>query len=120
VHAAPHHATIDIDDGERHRIIERSRAGEERTAYRPGGELTFGKQGDLRLDDRLSRAARDIQRIGEARITREFRGGQRAGVFGARGIVLSGSHASTYEAEELRAPQAVWDSGVPVLGICYG
>jgi GMP synthase (glutamine-hydrolysing) len=40
--------------------------------------------------------------------------------FGARGIVLSGSHASTYEAEELRAPQAVWDSGVPVLGICYG
>ncbi len=40
--------------------------------------------------------------------------------FGAKGIVLSGSHASTYEAEHLRAPQAVWDAGVPVLGICYG
>ena len=40
--------------------------------------------------------------------------------FGAKGIVLSGSHASTYEAQELRAPQAVWEAGVPVLGICYG
>jgi GMP synthase (glutamine-hydrolysing) len=40
--------------------------------------------------------------------------------FAPRGIVLSGSHASTYEEHDLRAPQAVWDSGVPVLGICYG
>ena len=40
--------------------------------------------------------------------------------FGARGIILSGSHASTYEDHQLRAPQAVWDAGVPVLGICYG
>jgi GMP synthase (glutamine-hydrolysing) len=40
--------------------------------------------------------------------------------FGPKGIILSGSHASTYEEHELRAPQAVWDSGVPVLGICYG
>ncbi|MFN7726779.1 MAG: glutamine-hydrolyzing GMP synthase [Rubrivivax sp.] len=40
--------------------------------------------------------------------------------FGAKGIILSGSHASTYEDHELRAPQAVWDAGVPVLGICYG
>jgi GMP synthase (glutamine-hydrolysing) len=40
--------------------------------------------------------------------------------FKPKGIVLSGSHASTYEERELRAPQAVWDSGVPVLGICYG
>ncbi len=40
--------------------------------------------------------------------------------FGAKGIILSGSHASTYEDQELRAPQAVWDLGVPVLGICYG
>ena len=40
--------------------------------------------------------------------------------FAPKGIILSGSHASTYEAQELRAPQAVWDSGVPVLGICYG
>ena len=40
--------------------------------------------------------------------------------FGAKGIILSGSHASTYEDAELRAPQAVWNAGVPVLGICYG
>ncbi len=40
--------------------------------------------------------------------------------FAPKGIILSGSHASTYEAQELRAPQAVWDLGVPVLGICYG
>ena len=40
--------------------------------------------------------------------------------FGARGVILSGSHASTYEARELRAPQAVYELGVPVLGICYG
>jgi GMP synthase (glutamine-hydrolysing) len=40
--------------------------------------------------------------------------------FAPKGIILSGSHASTYEAEDLRAPQAVWDAGVPVLGICYG
>lgn len=40
--------------------------------------------------------------------------------FGAKGIILSGSHASTYEDQELRAPQAVWQLDVPVLGICYG
>ena len=40
--------------------------------------------------------------------------------FGAKGIVLSGSHGSTYEDHQLRAPQAVWELGVPVLGICYG
>jgi GMP synthase (glutamine-hydrolysing) len=40
--------------------------------------------------------------------------------FAPRAVILSGSHASTYEEHELRAPQAVWDLGVPVLGICYG
>jgi len=40
--------------------------------------------------------------------------------FAPKGIVLSGSHASTYEDHELRAPAAVWQLGVPVLGICYG
>jgi len=37
-----------------------------------------------------------------------------------KGIILSGSHASTYEAHELRAPQRVYELGIPVLGICYG
>ena len=40
--------------------------------------------------------------------------------FAPKGIILSGSHASTYEEHELRAPQQVWQQGVPVLGICYG
>ncbi|MDQ6684907.1 MAG: glutamine-hydrolyzing GMP synthase [Pseudomonadota bacterium] len=40
--------------------------------------------------------------------------------FAPKGVILSGSHASTYEEHELRAPQAVFELGVPVLGICYG
>ena len=40
--------------------------------------------------------------------------------FAPKAIILSGCHASTYEAHDLRAPQGVWDAGVPVLGICYG
>jgi GMP synthase (glutamine-hydrolysing) len=40
--------------------------------------------------------------------------------FAPKGIILSGSHASTYEVQDLRAPEAVWRLGVPVLGICYG
>ena len=40
--------------------------------------------------------------------------------FAPKAIILSGSHASTYEEQDLRSPQAVWDLGVPVLGICYG
>ncbi len=40
--------------------------------------------------------------------------------FAPKAVILSGSHASTYEEHDLRAPQAVWDIGVPVLGICYG
>jgi GMP synthase (glutamine-hydrolysing) len=37
-----------------------------------------------------------------------------------KGIILSGSHASLWEDETLRAPAAVFDLGVPVLGICFG
>ncbi|MBS0316815.1 MAG: glutamine-hydrolyzing GMP synthase [Proteobacteria bacterium] len=37
-----------------------------------------------------------------------------------RGVILSGSHASVYEESTDRAPQAVFELGVPVLGICYG
>ncbi len=37
-----------------------------------------------------------------------------------KGVILSGSHASVYEAETDKAPQAVFGLGVPVLGICYG
>ena len=37
-----------------------------------------------------------------------------------KGIILSGSHASVYEETTDKAPQLVFDLGVPVLGICYG
>jgi GMP synthase (glutamine-hydrolysing) len=37
-----------------------------------------------------------------------------------KGVILSGSHASVYEESTDRAPQAVFELGVPVLGICYG
>lgn len=40
--------------------------------------------------------------------------------FGADGVILSGSHASVYEAETDSAPKAVFELGVPVLGICFG
>ena len=40
--------------------------------------------------------------------------------FGARGIILSGGPESVTERRPPAAPQAVFEAGVPVLGICYG
>ena len=40
--------------------------------------------------------------------------------YAPQGVILSGSHGSTYEDASLAAPQAVFELGVPVLGICYG
>ena len=40
--------------------------------------------------------------------------------FGARGIILSGGPESTTAPDSPRAPLAVFDSGLPLLGICYG
>ncbi|MFP4696443.1 glutamine-hydrolyzing GMP synthase [Thiohalospira sp.] len=40
--------------------------------------------------------------------------------FGASGIILSGGPASATEEDTFRAPLAVFEAGVPVLGICYG
>lgn len=40
--------------------------------------------------------------------------------FAPRGIILSGGPCSVTEAESPRAPDCVFDLGVPVLGICYG
>src|SRR6187401_1035198 len=37
-----------------------------------------------------------------------------------RGIILSGGPESVTDKEPPRAPQTVFDVGVPVLGICYG
>jgi GMP synthase (glutamine-hydrolysing) len=40
--------------------------------------------------------------------------------FGARGIILSGGPESVTQAGAPAAPAAVFELGVPVLGICYG
>ena len=39
---------------------------------------------------------------------------------GPRGVILSGGPASVTEHVSPRAPQAIFEAGVPVLGICYG
>ena len=40
--------------------------------------------------------------------------------FSPQGIILSGGPASVIEEETPRAPQIIYELGVPVLGICYG
>jgi GMP synthase (glutamine-hydrolysing) len=40
--------------------------------------------------------------------------------YGASGIILSGSHQSAYEESTDKAPELVFNLGIPVLGICYG
>jgi len=40
--------------------------------------------------------------------------------FAPRGIILAGGPESVHEAGSPRAPQAVFDLGVPLFGICYG
>jgi GMP synthase (glutamine-hydrolysing) len=40
--------------------------------------------------------------------------------FGAKGIILSGGPESTTAPGAPRAPQQVFDAGLPILGICYG
>ena len=40
--------------------------------------------------------------------------------FSARGVILSGGPESVTDLQPPRAPQAVFELGVPVLGICYG
>jgi GMP synthase (glutamine-hydrolysing) len=40
--------------------------------------------------------------------------------YGAAGVILSGGPSSVTEGDTPRVPAAVFDLGVPVLGICYG
>ncbi|HET8552116.1 MAG TPA: glutamine-hydrolyzing GMP synthase [Gammaproteobacteria bacterium] len=41
-------------------------------------------------------------------------------IFAPRGVILSGGPESTTFSDTPRVPQAVFELGVPVLGICYG
>ena len=45
---------------------------------------------------------------------------QRIADFAPKGIILSGGPASVTGSDTPRAPQVVFDSGLPILGICYG
>jgi GMP synthase (glutamine-hydrolysing) len=80
--------------------------------------LDFGAQ-YTQLIARRVREARVYCEIHPADVgdgfVREFAAGGRL-----RGIILSGSHLSAYDAGALQAPDAVFALGVPVLGICYG
>ena len=64
------------------------------------------------------------RRVREARVYCEIHPGDVSDQFvrdyAPQGIILSGSHMSAYEATTDRAPDAVFELGVPVLGICYG
>ncbi|MFC5743304.1 glutamine-hydrolyzing GMP synthase [Dyella tabacisoli] len=40
--------------------------------------------------------------------------------YGAKGIILSGGPESTTLEDAPKAPQEVFDAGLPILGICYG
>ncbi len=40
--------------------------------------------------------------------------------FGAKGVILSGGPESVTDVQPPKAPEAVFELGVPVLGICYG
>ena len=76
--------------------------------------LDFGSQ-VTQLIARRVREAKVYCEIHPCDVSDEF-----VRAYGAKGVILSGSHASTYEAQDLRAPKAVYELGVPVLGICYG
>lgn len=40
--------------------------------------------------------------------------------FGPKGVILSGGPASVTHSDTPRAPQALFEMGLPILGICYG
>ena len=77
--------------------------------------LDFGAQ----YTQLIARRVREAQRLLRDPSRRRLRATSSASSR-REGIILSGSHMSAYEDETPRAPQAVFELGVPVLGICYG
>jgi GMP synthase-like glutamine amidotransferase len=87
----------------------------------PRGGSGYGRPGPLTCTTRSSsstsaRRSRSSSRAACARRTCTARSTPTTSAttfmrdFAPKGIILSGSHASTYEEHDLRAPQAVWDS----------
>ncbi|HXZ92191.1 MAG TPA: glutamine-hydrolyzing GMP synthase [Burkholderiales bacterium] len=76
--------------------------------------LDFGAQ-YTQLIARRVREARVYCEIHPCDVSDEF-----VRAFGAKGVILSGSYMSAYEESHDQAAMAVFDLGVPVLGICYG
>jgi GMP synthase (glutamine-hydrolysing) len=64
------------------------------------------------------------RRVREARVYSEIRAfdidAEALAAFAPNGVILSGGPESVFEADHVRAPEAVFALGVPVLGICYG
>ena len=79
--------------------------------------LDYGSQ-VTQLIARLVREAGVYCELHPGDVTDEFLRQQLS--LGLKGIILSGSHASAYDADSLKVPALVFELGVPVLGICYG
>jgi hypothetical protein len=78
-------------------------------------------------DPRLRRAVHPADRAPhprDRRVLRDLGLGPRSRrdrrASGAKGIILSGGPESTTETGSPRAPQQVFELGLPMLGICYG
>ncbi len=92
-------------------------------AYRPA--MTDPHQDSILIVDFGSQVTQLIaRRVREAGVYSEVAPFQSAEAALARlrpkGIILSGGPASVTVETSPRAPQALFDAGVPVLGICYG
>jgi len=64
------------------------------------------------------------RRVRESRVYSEIRAfdmdADALRAFAPKGIILSGGPESVFDSPQVRAPLAVYELGVPVLGICYG
>jgi len=64
------------------------------------------------------------RRVREARVYSEIRPFdmpvEELMAFRPKGVILSGGPQSVIDPEGMRVPDALWELGVPVLGICYG
>ena len=105
-------------------IMERSRHGEphEHPSFRPN---TTAMTARILILDFGSQVTQLIaRRLREANVYCEImpfdKGDDAVRAYSPNGIILSGGPASVTETGTPRAPQAVFDLGVPLLGICYG